>query len=63
MNFKQYFAALLVAVLLAVAPTALAQKSYEKVTWEELQSRPYPNGLNDAKLGIFIHWGLYSVPS
>ena len=63
MNFKQYFAALLVAVLLAVAPTALAQKSYEEVTWEELQSRPYPQWFNDAKLGIFIHWGLYSVPS
>lgn len=63
MNFKQYFIALLVATLLAIAPVAFAQQSFEEVTWEELQSRPYPQWFNDAKLGIFIHWGLYSVPS
>jgi alpha-L-fucosidase len=32
-------------------------------TWEELRSRPYPQWFRDAKLGIFIHWGVYSVPS
>lgn len=32
-------------------------------TWEELQSRPYPKWFTDAKLGIFIHWGVYSVPA
>ena len=63
MNLKQYFIALLVATFLAIAPTAFAQQSFEEVTWEELQSRPYPQWFNDAKLGIFIHWGLYSVPS
>lgn len=31
--------------------------------WESLESRPYPQWFSDAKLGIFIHWGLYSVPA
>lgn len=31
--------------------------------WEMLRSRPYPQWFQDAKLGIFIHWGLYSVPA
>jgi hypothetical protein len=32
-------------------------------TWESIKSRPYPQWFSDAKLGIFIHWGLYSVPA
>ena len=32
-------------------------------TWESLNERGYPQWFSDAKLGIFIHWGLYSVPA
>ncbi|TWT85122.1 Alpha-L-fucosidase [Planctomycetes bacterium CA13] len=32
-------------------------------TWESLDSRKTPDWYPDAKFGIFIHWGLYSVPS
>ena len=32
-------------------------------TWESINRRPYPQWFSDAKLGIFIHWGLYSVPA
>lgn len=32
-------------------------------TWESINQRGYPDWFRDAKLGIFIHWGLYSVPS
>lgn len=32
-------------------------------TWESLNKRGYPQWFQDAKLGIFIHWGLYSVPA
>jgi alpha-L-fucosidase len=39
-----------------------AQKQY-KADWDELKSRPYPQWFKDAKLGIFIHWGVYSVPA
>lgn len=31
-------------------------------TWDSLQSHRAPVWYDDAKLGIFIHWGLYSVP-
>lgn len=30
--------------------------------WESVSAHPLPDWYDDAKLGIFIHWGLYSVP-
>ena len=32
-------------------------------TWESLDSRPLPAWYDEAKFGIFMHWGVYSVPS
>lgn len=32
-------------------------------TWESLDTRPLPAWYDQAKVGIFIHWGVYSVPS
>lgn len=29
--------------------------------WEALDTRPLPQWYDAAKVGIFIHWGLYSV--
>ncbi len=31
--------------------------------WNSLCARPTPQWFDDAKFGIFIHWGVYSVPS
>src|SRR5882672_11274615 len=31
-------------------------------TIESLNQHPLPAWYDDAKLGIFVHWGLYSVP-
>ncbi|MCB0901326.1 MAG: alpha-L-fucosidase [Actinobacteria bacterium] len=31
-------------------------------TWESVSQHPVPGWFDDAKLGIFLHWGLYSVP-
>jgi len=31
--------------------------------WDSLDSRPLPLWYDDAKFGIFIHWGVFSVPS
>ena len=31
--------------------------------WASLDSRPNPSWFSEAKFGIFIHWGVYSVPS
>lgn len=36
-------------------------KPYEP-TLESVRSHPLPDWYQDAKLGIFVHWGLYSVP-
>jgi alpha-L-fucosidase len=31
-------------------------------TWESVRTHPLPDWFADAKLGVFIHWGLFSVP-
>ncbi|MGN6165919.1 MAG: alpha-L-fucosidase [Flavisolibacter sp.] len=31
--------------------------------WQSLDKRPVPQWFKDAKFGIFIHWGVYSVPA
>jgi len=31
-------------------------------TWDSVRQHPLPDWYDDAKLGVFIHWGLYSVP-
>ncbi len=31
-------------------------------TWDSVATHPLPDWYDDAKLGIFLHWGLYSVP-
>lgn len=31
--------------------------------WESLDKRPVPGWFEDSKFGIFIHWGVYSVPA
>jgi len=33
-----------------------------KDDWDSLRGYPIPEWFQDAKFGIFIHWGLYSVP-
>lgn len=32
-------------------------------TWESIDSRPLPSWYDESKLGIFVHWGIFSVPS
>ena len=31
--------------------------------WKSLDARPLPNWYDEAKIGIFIHWGVFSVPA
>jgi alpha-L-fucosidase len=38
-----------------------AQEKYN-ATWESLEKYTLPEWVKDAKFGIFIHWGVYSVP-
>ena len=32
-------------------------------TWDSVDKRPTPQWFSDSKFGIFIHWGVYSVPA
>jgi alpha-L-fucosidase len=50
------------ALLAAISFGAMAQTRYQP-NWESIDSRPTPNWYTDAKFGIFIHWGVYSVPA
>jgi alpha-L-fucosidase len=45
----------------AATPAAFAQKFTPD--WGSLKTHAIPAWYQDAKLGIFIHWGLYSVPA
>ena len=53
---------LLLTLCMVSSGLITAQKEY-KPTWESLDSRPIPDWFGDAKFGIFIHWGPYSVPA
>src|SRR5882757_1311878 len=52
---------LLVFALVLSAARAQAPSHYDP-TIESLGRHPLPQWYADAKLGIFVHWGLYSVP-
>jgi alpha-L-fucosidase len=54
-------ALLAVCVVIGCAAAAQAPTKYEP-TLESLDRHPLPQWYAGAKLGIFIHWGLYSVP-
>ncbi len=41
---------------------AIGQEKYQ-ATWESLKKYQTPDWFRDAKFGIFIHWGVYSVPA
>jgi len=52
---------LTLVLMIVLMLTAHAQTS--EPSWESLNQRGYPQWFSDAKLGIFVHWGLYSVPA
>jgi alpha-L-fucosidase len=47
-------------VFIAFISASVAQYS---PTWKSLDARPLPKWYDESKFGIFIHWGLFSVPS
>jgi len=47
--------------ILALSQIMHAQ-TYEP-NWDSIDKRPTPPWFSDAKFGIFIHWGVYSVPA
>ncbi|MFZ4547362.1 MAG: alpha-L-fucosidase [Bacteroidales bacterium] len=58
----KYLKILFLTVFLISSFETYGQVTYAS-TWKSIDSRPIPKWFEDAKFGIFIHWGLYSVPS
>jgi alpha-L-fucosidase len=52
----------LILFLLLIPALNLNGQNY-KPEWESLDKRPVPQWFQDSKFGIFIHWGIYSVPA
>lgn len=60
MNMKSFYIFILATFL---SFSVQAQRGDREKLIKKIQDRPYPQWFKDAKLGIFVHWGLYSVPS
>jgi alpha-L-fucosidase len=54
---------LALAFLCAMPFAARAQDVHYQPDWASLNQRPIPQWYDQAKFGIFIHWGVYSVPA
>jgi alpha-L-fucosidase len=52
-------------LLFALLPfsSALGQQKIYQPNWRSINSRRVPAWFDEAKFGIFIHWGVYSVPA
>lgn len=53
---------LLLILCLVLISFGVSAQQYES-NWESLDKRPIAPWFEDAKFGIFIHWGPYSVPA
>ncbi|XP_067111496.1 tissue alpha-L-fucosidase-like isoform X1 [Osmerus mordax] len=49
-------------VVLAVLTGEHAEAVIYTADWASLDARPLPKWYDEAKIGIFIHWGVFSVP-
>lgn len=54
--------ALNLLVLLCALVSSERRYQYEP-NWDSLDARPLPQWFDEAKVGIFLHWGVFSVPS
>jgi len=52
-----------VLILAIILISIMANGQRYDNSWSSLDSRPIPTWFEDAKFGIFIHWGVYSVPA
>ena len=51
-----------VPCLVFLLSCSLASAQYQP-NWNSLDARPLPAWYDQAKFGIFMHWGVFSVPS
>ena len=59
---SQFVSLLVLLCSIGVQTSAVSNTKYEP-TWDSIDSRPLPSWYDDSKIGIFIHWGLFSVPA
>lgn len=57
-DYKKFCVIFLLFFCLCSLTTAKYQPN-----WDSLDKRPLPTWYDEAKFGIFIHWGVFSVPS
>lgn len=48
---------------LVIISNVICESVKYEPNWESLDSRPLPSWFDEAKIGIFLHWGVFSVPS
>lgn len=60
---RPFFAPLLLAVSVLSTPVSAPAAEPPPPRWDSIDQRPTPQWWRDAKFGIFIHWGPYSVPA
>ncbi|XP_060640215.2 tissue alpha-L-fucosidase [Anolis sagrei] len=51
------------AVFVALLSVAAASPQRYTPDWASLDSRPLPGWFDAAKVGVFVHWGVFSVPA
>lgn len=52
-----------VSVVLLVFALSVSDTARYEPNWNSLDSRPLPPWYDESKIGIFLHWGVFSVPS
>lgn len=63
-----FYFALLCSLLCSASAVTVARATEQETTryepnWSSINRRPAPRWFDEAKFGIFIHWGVYSVPA
>jgi len=49
---------------LLIAGVSISEEAVQyQPNWDSVDSRPLPTWYDEAKIGIFLHWGVFSVPS
>ncbi len=56
------FTATLFVCLICCCILPFTQQQYTP-DWASIDSRPLPTWSDESKVGIFINWGIYAVPS
>lgn len=54
---------MLSTLLLCAAGCVLAAGARYEPDWKSLDARPLPKWYDEAKFGLFVHWGVFSVPA